>query len=260
MKKTCRSATCFFAATLLDHNAHKTIVIVDQRYDANAIAKADSGDKMPADTIASEIINIKVPDCTKIVNNNQIQKKNRGDILIYSEKSTISVTNANQSFINEKAKNIIPKLNINLLTVTTLLQRERKLIHIAPRKIRGNAIIDTLKLNHTIHRAAPVIIVPIFDQRITAKAEVNDNIPVQTNASTRTETTLELSKIVVIKIQLQKDLRTDDVNFFNKFLNHQFVTEETVCSKYHIQNRKKPSHHMNCNIHSNIATNWMIKL
>ena len=219
MKKTCRSATCFFAATLLDHNAHKTIVIVDQRYDAKAIAKADSGDKMPADTIASEIINIKVPDCTKIVNINQIQKKNRGDILIYSEKSTISVTNASQSFIKEKAKNIIPKLNINLLTVTALLQRERKLIHMAPRKIR-----DTLKLNHTIHRAAPVIIVPIFDQRITAKAEVSDNIPVQTNANTKTETTFELSKIVVINIPLQKDLRTDDVNFFNKFLNHQFVT------------------------------------
>ena len=128
-------------------------------------------------------------------------------------------------------------------------------MHIAHNKINGNAIIDTSKLNHTIHKTELVIIVPILDQRITANADVRERIPVHTNASTSTETTFELCNIVVIKIQLQKDLRTDDVNFFSKFLNHQFVTEETACSKYHIQNRKNPSHHMNCNIHSSITLN-----
>ena len=73
--------------------------------------------------------------------------------------------------------------------------------------------------------------VPTLDQRITANADVRDNIQVQTNANTKTETTLELSKIVVIKIPLQKDFNLDEVNFFNKFLNHQLVTEETACSK-----------------------------
>jgi hypothetical protein len=172
--------------------------------------------------------------------------------LIYSEKSTISVKNANQSFINEKAKNIIPKLNINLLIVTTLLQREKKLIHIAQRNTKGNANINTFRLNHTIHNTQLVNIVPILDQRITAKADVSERIHVHTNASTSTETTFELCNIVVISTQLQKDLITDEVNLFNKFLNHQLVTEETVCSKYHIQNRKNPSHHINCIIHSRI--------
>jgi hypothetical protein len=175
-------------------------------------------------------------------------------------KSTISVINANQSFIKEKAKKIIPKLNKNLLIVIILFRRVKKANQTAPKNINGNANIETFKLNHTIHRAELVIMVPILDQRITANADVSERIHVQTNASTSTETTFELCNIVVIKIQLKKDLRTDEVNLFNKFLNHQFVTEETACSKYHIQNRKNPSHHMNCNIHSSISLNWMIKV
>lgn len=181
--------------------------------------------------MASEMININVHDWTNIVNNNHIQKKNRGLIFTYSEKSTISVTKANQSFINENARKITPKLNTNLLIATTLFQRERKLIQNAPININGNAIIDTFKLNHTIHKIELVNIVPTLDPRITANADVSERIHVQTNANTSTETTFELSNIVVIKIQLQKDFKTDDVNFFNKFLNHQLVKEETACSK-----------------------------
>ena len=97
--------------------------------------------------------------------------------------------------------------------------------------INGNAIFATSKLKPTTHKTDEVIHVHTLDQRITANADVKDNIPVQTNARTKTETTFELSNIVVINIQLQKDFRSDDVNFFNKFLNHQFVTEETACSK-----------------------------
>ena len=89
----------------------------------------------------------------------------------------------------------------------------------------------TFKLRPTIHNNEAVIHVPTFDQRITAKADVRDKIHVQTNANTRTETTFELSKIVVIKIQLQKDFGTEDVNLFSKFLNHPFVIEEIACSK-----------------------------
>ena len=44
---------------------------------------------------------------------------------------------------------------------------------------------------------------------------MSDKIHVHTNANTSTETTLELSNIVVINIPLQKDLVTDEVNFFN---------------------------------------------
>ena len=260
MKHTCRSATCFFAATLFDHIAHNTIVIVDPKYVANATASAASGCKTPAETMANDIINIRLPDWINTVNINQIQKNIHGLICVYSVKSTISVTKASQSFIRENAKNIIPKLNINLLIVTTLLRRDRKANQIAPKKINGRASIETFRLNHTIHKTELVIMVPILDQRITANADVSERIHVQTNASTSTETTFELCNIVVIKIQLQKDLRTDEVNLFNKFLNHQFVTEETACSKYHIQNRKNPSHHTNCNIHSSIALNWMIKV
>ena len=255
MKHTCRSATCFFAATLFDHIAHNTIVIVDPKYVANAIENAASGDKIPADTIARDMINIKLHDCTSIVRSNQIQKNIHGLIWTYSVKSTISVTKANQSFIKEKAKKIIPKLNKNLLIVTTLLRRVRKANQIAPKNTNGKANIETFKLNHTIHKTELVIMVPILDPRITANADVRERIHVHTNASTSTETTFELCNIVVIKIQLQKDLRTDDVNFFNKFLNHQFVTEETACSKYHIQNRKNHNHHINCNIHSRIYLN-----
>ena len=114
---------------------------------------------------------------------------------------------------------------------TTFDQRERKFIHIAHRNINGNAIFATSKLKPTTHRSEAVIQVPTLDQRITANADVKDKIHVQTNARTRTETTFELSKIVVIKIPLQKDFNLDEVNFFNKFLNHQFVREATACSK-----------------------------
>jgi hypothetical protein len=114
---------------------------------------------------------------------------------------------------------------------TTFGQREKKFIHMAQMNINGNAIFATSKLNQTTHRTDDVIHVPTLDQRITANADVRDNIQVQTNANTKTETTLELSKIVVIKIPLQKDFNLDEVNFFNKFLNHQFVSEETACSK-----------------------------
>ena len=118
-----------------------------------------------------------------------------------------------------------------MLIDTTFGQREKKFIHIAHMNINGNAIFATSKLSQTTHKSDDVIHVPTLDQRITANADVKDNIQVQTNASTRTETTLELSNIVVIKIQLQKDFNLDEVNFFNKFLNHQWVTEETACSK-----------------------------
>ena len=252
LKHTCRNATCFFAATLFDHIAHNTIVIVDPKYVANAIENAAFGGKTHADTIARDIINIKLPDWTNIVNNNQIQKKIRELICVYSVKSTISVINANQSFIKEKAKKIIPKLNKNLLIVIILFRRVKKANQTAPKNINGNANIETFKLNHTIHRAELVIMVPILDQRITANADVRERIHVHTNASTSTETTFELCNIVVIKIQLQKDLRTDDVNFFNKFLNHPLVKEDTACSKYHIQNKKNPSHQKNCKIHVHI--------
>jgi len=234
--------------------------MVDPKYVENAIANAASGGRIPADTIARDMINIRLPDWTNMVNNNQIQKNIHELICVYSVKSTISVTKASQSFIRENAKNMIPKLNKNLLIITTLLRRVRKANQIAPRNTNGKANIETFKLNHTIHKTELVIIVPMLDQRITANADARERIPVHTKASTSTETTFELCNIVVIKIQLQKDLRTDDVNFFNKFLNHPFVTEETACSKYHIQNRKNPSHHMNCNIHSTINANLTIKL
>ena len=231
MKQTCQIATCFFIATLLDHIAHKTIVIVDHRYVENAIGNVASTGNIPADTIAREMINIKLPDCTNIVSSNHIQKKNHGLIFMYSEKSTISVTKANQSFINENAKKIIPILNINLLIATTLSRRERKFIQIAPKKTNGKAIIDTFKLNHTIHNTELVSIVPILDHNITASADVSDKIHVHTNANTSTETTFELCNIVVIRIQLQKDLVIEDVNLFIRFLNHPFVIEATACSR-----------------------------
>ena len=139
--------------------------------------------------------------------------------------------NPNHSFIKEKARNIIQKLRKNLLITTSFGQRERKLSHKAHKKIKGKAILATSKLKPTAHNNEVVIHVPTFDPRITANAEVNERIHVQTKANTSTETTFELSNIVVISIQLQKDLGTDDVNIFNRFLNHPLVTEETACSK-----------------------------
>ena len=141
------------------------------------------------------------------------------------------MTKANPSLINEKARNIIPKLNKNLQIASIFHQWGRKFIPTAQRNIRGKAIIETFRLRPTIHRIEDVIIVHTLDPRITAKADVRDSIPVHTKASTNTETTFELSRIVVIKIQLQNDFGTDDVNLFNKFLNHQFVIEETACSR-----------------------------
>ena len=149
----------------------------------------------------------------------------------YFPKSTISVINHNHSFIKENARKIIPKLRKNLLIDTIFGQREKKFIHIAHMNISGNAIFATSKLSQTTQRTDDVIHVHTLDQRITANADVKDNTQVQTNANTKTDTTFELSKIVVIKIPLQKDFNLDEVNFFNKFLNHQLVTEETACSK-----------------------------
>lgn len=62
LKQTCRSATCFLIATLLAHNAQRTMVIVDQRYVAKTIANAGSAGKIPEATIANIMININVHD------------------------------------------------------------------------------------------------------------------------------------------------------------------------------------------------------
>lgn len=171
-----------------------------------------------------------LPDWTKRVSISQNRKNIQGLIQTNIEIST-SVRKLRPFFIKENAKKIKPKLNKNFQIASSLLQRAKKLIHIAHKKIKGNAIIDTSKLNHTIHKTEVGIIVPIFTHKITANADVKDKIPVQTNANTKTDITLELCKIVVINIQLKKDLEGDDVNFFIKFLNHPFVTEETACSK-----------------------------
>lgn len=133
--------------------------------------------------------------------------------------------------MKEKARNINQKLRKNLLNTTGLGEREKKLNQIAHRNIKGKAILATSRLKPTAHNKDAVIPVPTFDPSMTANAAVRDNIHVHTKARTRTETTFELSNIVVIKIQLQKDFGTDDVNFFNKFLKPQFVTEATACSK-----------------------------
>ena len=132
--------------------------------------------------------------------------------------------------MKEKAKKISHKLNKNFPIASTLFQRERKFIQIAHKRIKGNAIIDTSKLNQTIHKIEVGIIVPIFTQRITANAEVKDNIPVQTKANTNTDMMFELCRIVVTNIHVQKDLGTDDVNFFIKFLNHHPEKPATACS------------------------------
>ena len=174
---------------------------------------------------------IRLQDWIKIVNQSAIKKKIHGLIFKYSDISMISVKNANHSFMNEKARNIIPKLRKNLLNVTELEEREKKLNPIAQININGNAIFATSKLKPTAHSKDAVIPVPTLDHKITANADVRERIHVHTKASTSTETTFELSNIVVINTQLQNDLGTDDVNFFNKFLNHQLVTADTACSR-----------------------------
>ena len=103
-------------------------------------------------------------------------------------------------------------------------------MHTAHKNIRGNAIIETFKLSHTIHRIEVGIIVQIFAQRIIANADVSESIPVQTKAKTKTDIIFELCKMVVVTIQLRKDLTDEDVNFFIKLLNHQLANHETACS------------------------------
>lgn len=206
------------------------IVIVDPKYHQNTIGNANIGDNIHDHKVASTIINVILHDCTNRVNISQNKKNIQGLIQTNIEIST-SVRKLRPSFIKENPKKIKPKLSRNFQTASTLPQREKKLTHIAHKKINGNAIIDTLKLNHTIHKIEVGIIVPIFTHRITAKAEVKDKIPVPTNANTKTDITLELCKMVVINIQLKKDLEEDDVNFFIKFLNQPFVTDETACSR-----------------------------
>ena len=193
------------------------------------IGNASIGDKIQDQTVVNTIINVMLPDCTKIVNISQKRKNNRGLIHVNIERST-SVRKFKPSFMKEKARKIIHKLSKNFHIASTLLQWERKFIHTAHKRINGNAIIDTLKLNQTIHKIEVGIIVHTFTQRITANADVNDKIPVHTNAKTKIDITFELCKIVVINIQLKNDLDEDEVNFFIKFLNHQLEKPTTACS------------------------------
>lgn len=205
------------------------IVIVDHKYPQNIIGKASVGGKIQDHTVANTIINVILHDCTKRVNISQKRKNSRGLIHVNIDRS-MSVRKFNQSFIKEKARKISHKLSKNFPTDSTLFRRERKFIHIAHRRIKGKAIKDTLKLNQTIHKTEVGIMVPIFTQRITARAEVRDNIPVHTKANTNTDITFELCNIVVTKIHVQKDFSTDEVNFFIKFLNHQLEKPATACS------------------------------
>lgn len=211
------------------HIDHTTIVIVDHKYPQNIIGNAKVGDNIHDHTVANTIINVILPDCTKRVSMSQKRKNNRGLIHVNKEIST-SVRKFKPFFIKEKARKIRPKLSKNFPIASSLFQRERKFINIAHKRISGKAIIETSKLNQTIQRIEVGIIVHIFTQRITANAEVKDNIPVQTKANTKIDMTFELCKIVVIKIQLQKDFGTDEVNFFIKFLNHQLEKPATACS------------------------------
>ncbi len=229
LNQTCRNATCFFIANEFFHIAHIIIVIVDHKYPQNIIGNANVGDKIHEPTVANTIINVILQDCTKRVSISQKRKNSHGLIHVNIERS-ISVKKLNPFFIKENAKKIKPKLSKNFPNDSTLFQREKKFIQTAQKSINGNAIIDTSKLNQTIHKIEVGIIVHIFTQRITANAEVKDNIHAQTNANTSTDIIFELCKIVVIKIQLQKDFDTDDVNFFIKFLNHQFEKPDTACS------------------------------
>ena len=216
---------------MFDHIAHKTIVIVDPKYVANIIAKDCSGCNIHEYANVRDMINIIVHDWTNVVNNHQIRKKIQGLIVAYSPKSKISVINHSHSFIKENARNIIPKLRKNLLIDTAFVRRERKFTHIAQKNIKGSAIFATSKLNQTIPKSEAVIQEPTFDHKIIANADVRERIQVQTKANTRTDTTFELCNIVVINIPLPNDFILEDVNFFKKFLNHQFVSQETDCSK-----------------------------
>ena len=211
------------------HIDHITIVIVDHKYHQNIIGNAKVGDKIHDHTVANTIINVILPDWTNIVNISQKRKKSRGLIHVNIDRS-MSVKKFNQSFINENARKINHKLSKNFPIASILFRRERKFTKIAHKRINGNAIKDTLKLNQTIHKIDVGIMVPIFTHRMTANADVKDSIPVQTNANTKTDITLELCRMVVTNIHVQKDFNTVDVNFFIKFLNHQFEKPATACS------------------------------
>ncbi len=174
-------------------------------------------------------MNVILHDWTNIVNISQNRKNNHAFIHSKIEISTC-VRKLSQSFIKEKARNINHKLSKNLLITTTLFQREKKLIHTAHININGKARSETFKLIPTIHRIEVGIIVQMFAHRITASAEVNDKIHVHTKASTKTDITFELCRIVVVIIQLKNDFGTDDVNFFINVLNPQFENDETACS------------------------------
>jgi len=230
LNQTCQAATCLLIATHCLHNAQITIVIVEPRYHPNTIAKAISGSKIHVDKTAKAIIKVRLPDWINKVKSNPIHHPIHGHIQLNAEKS-ISVRKFNQSFIKENAKNINPKPKRNLLTTTTLSQRVKKFIPIAPKKISGKAITATFKLKPTIQSKDVGIIVPILAHKTIDKAELNDKIPVHTNAKTRTETILELCKIDVIKIPLPKAFVLEDVYFFKKFLNHPLENDETTCPK-----------------------------
>lgn len=202
---------------------------MDHKYPQNIIGNANVGDKIHDHTVANTIINVILPDCTKSVNISQKRKNNHGLIHTNIEIST-SVRKFKPFFIKENARKIKPKLSKNFPAASILLRRERKFINTAHKRINGNAMIDTSKLNQTIHKIEVGIIVQMFTQSMTANAEVKDNIPVQTKANIKIDITFELCKIVVIRIPLQKDFGTDEVNFFIKFLNHQFEKPATACS------------------------------
>lgn len=166
--------------------------------------------------------------------NNVNISHNRNNIhkLIHSkiEKLRFSVKEFKPNFIKTNDKNINQRLSKNLLNNTTLSIREKKLTHTAHKNINGRATTVTSKLNHIIHKIEVGIIVQTLAHKITAKAEVNDNIPVPTKAKTNTDITLELCKTAVVKIPLKNDFTSDEVNFFIKFLNHHQENNETDCS------------------------------
>lgn len=205
------------------------MVTVDHTYHQKIIGKANSGNKIHAEDTAKTITNVILHDWTKRVKANQKRKNSQGLIQLNKDRS-ISVKKFSQSFINEKAKKIRPKLSKNFPNASTLLQWVKKLTNIAQKNIKINAIIDTSKLNHTIHKIEVGIIVHIFVHNITARAEVKDKIHVHTKANTNTDITFELCKIVVIKIQLINDFDVEEVKFFIKFLNHHVENHETACS------------------------------
>lgn len=135
------------------------------------------------------------------------------------------------SFIKEKAKKIRPKLKQNLQKVTILFHFVQKFIQIAPKKTRGKAKIETLKLIHIIQMMDDVIKVQTFAHKIIARADFKAKIHAHTNAKTKIETTFELCNMTVIKIQLKNDLIVEEVILFKICLNFQLENDATACSK-----------------------------